>query len=125
MVVIAWLGAGAFLVGVVALLIRAIWRQAESREEMSAALLAYAAAIPGAMVITVAAFGASPLLLAVPGLVYGSVLLITRQRPLLLLGYFIERIDRKASDRYAARLIGVFVVVGLIVGLLAEWPSLH
>jgi hypothetical protein len=113
---LGWLAA-AVVLGIAAYrLVRAIQVQAESQDEFTAALLAYAAPIPGAIVMTLAVFGSSPMLLVMPAIVYVYVLLITRAQPLLLLGFFIDRIDRRRSDRYAARLIGLILLTVLIGG---------
>lgn len=127
MIVLGWLGAVALLGVATYRLVRAIRMQAESRDEFTAALLAYATPIPGAIVMTLTALGTSPVLLLVPAIVYFYVLRITRGQPLLLLGHFIDRIDRRTSDRYAGKLLGAIMLTVLIGGLFSagiqQWSS--
>ena len=67
--------------------------------------------------MTLTVFGGSPVLLLAPAIVYFYVLRITRAQPILLLGYFIDRIDRRTSDRYAGRLLGAIMLTVLVGGL--------
>ena len=113
-IALAWFGCGVFLVVAMGLMLRAIDSEAESPAELRQALLAYAAPIPGGVVMGLATFGTSPPLLLVPGAVYLAILLVTRWRPLLLLGHVIERIDRKVSDRYVGIMFGVAVAAVFI-----------
>lgn len=118
MVLLAWLVCSMFLAAAIGQMVRAIRNQSESGDEFVGALLAYAAPIPGAIVMGLAVFGFTPPLLLVPGVVYMYILLLTRRQPLLLLGYFIDRIDRKVSDRYSARLIGLILATVVVGGIL-------
>jgi len=112
--VLAWIGSAVVLAVAVTLMLRALRRQAESPEEYRSALLAYAVPIPGAIVMTLAPFGVSPFLLLSPAFAYFYILLITRRRPFLMLGYVIDRIDRKTSDRYVVIFVGTLVVAGVV-----------
>ena len=114
MTALAWCGSGIVLAIAITLMVRAIHAEAESRDEFTKALWAYVTPIPGAGVMGVAAWGISPPLLLTPAAVYMVILLVTRWRPLQMLGYFIDRVDRKVSDRYLGILFGLGVAAVFI-----------
>jgi hypothetical protein len=113
-----WLGSGALLAVTAFRMIRAIRTQTESSDEVTSAILAYAAPIPGAIIMTIGPFGITPLVFFAPGLAYFYILLVTHGQPLLMLGHAIPRVDRKESDRIAGRLIGL-IILTVLAGVVA------
>lgn len=116
MMVLAWIGAALLLAVAVRLLLRAIHAQAESQQELRDSLGAFAVPIPGAIVMGAATWGLSPMLLVTPAVVYFSILAVTRGRPLLMLGFMIDRIDRKTSDRYLGILF-LLIIIGAFISV--------
>jgi hypothetical protein len=116
---VLWWASGLLLPVVLVVMIRALRAGAQTLAEWHAALLAYAAPIPGALIMAAAPFGLSPLLLAAPSIAYIEILVATRGKPIDLLGYVIDRIDKKMSDRLSGRLV-VLILLTVLVGGLAR-----